>query len=577
MAREPRGNLLNRQYSSPLLPKGQLGSFRQTPISVSDQSGIGNLSDNSDLQEGDEENSNDDDATQHRKEYSLRKRAPVKYNQVLYNTQVLENGITPVKSSRHKRVVWESLDDGEDEDSDRTPNGKREFPRSHICDSGPDNYEDNTENRIHLRKARRNKTVVLYKRSKNSATNKNINRKPPSLTQRSQIDSSSSNSAENDTTEEETSKIQKPNTKNQKLDNELGKIDLNSFQFKDRFEDVAGLDHHLQALKEMILWPLLYPQVFQYYDISPPSGVLFYGPPGTGKTMVVKALVNEYSSILSEHTSLGKKEVSFYIKSSSDILSKWIGVAEKTLRKLFEEASKNAPSIIFFDELDGLAPARTAKQDQSHISLVSTLLQLMDGIQKKHNVIVIGATNRIDDIDPALRRVGRFDQELKFDLPNYQARMKLFEIQLQKWASKKGHTLHNGVSTLGELQSEPFLKTMGLVTEGFCGADIKGLIREAVMTFIRRSLTVDSCPDKLKEKHFLTSTNDFNPEVNVSPSDFFEALGKIHSTTNRTEDVAFASHLVRVLENFQPEPDTLPFFRILIKRYLSQEDQMMYI
>jgi SpoVK/Ycf46/Vps4 family AAA+-type ATPase len=149
----------------------------------------------------------------------------------------------------------------------------------------------------------------------------------------------------------------------------------------------------------MVFLPLVYPELFERFHISPPRGVLFYGPPGTGKTLVARALAAQASR--------AGRRVSFFMRKGADILSKWVGEAERQLRLLFEEAQRHAPSIIFFDEIDGLAPVRSSKQDQIHNSIVSTLLALMDGLDSRGQVVVVGATNRVDALDGALRRPGR--------------------------------------------------------------------------------------------------------------------------------------------------------------------------
>ncbi|RHY49541.1 hypothetical protein DYB34_007998 [Aphanomyces astaci] len=135
------------------------------------------------------------------------------------------------------------------------------------------------------------------------------------------------------------------------------------------WDSIGGLKSHIHALQEMVLLPLLYPEFYAKFALTPPSGVLFYGPPGTGKTLVARALAN----------STGNQRITFYMRKGADCLSKWVGEAERQLRVLFEQAKKTEPSIIFFDEIDGLAPVRSAKQDQIHASIVSTLLALMDG------------------------------------------------------------------------------------------------------------------------------------------------------------------------------------------------------
>ena len=161
------------------------------------------------------------------------------------------------------------------------------------------------------------------------------------------------------------------------------------------FENVGGLDNYIDQLKEMVALPLLYPELYQNFNITPPRGVLFHGPPGTGKTLMARALAASCST--------EQRKITFFMRKGADILSKWVGEAERQLRLLFEEAKKHQPSIIFFDEIDGLAPVRSSKQEQIHASIVSTMLALMDGMDNRGQVIVIGATNRPDAVDPALR------------------------------------------------------------------------------------------------------------------------------------------------------------------------------
>lgn len=149
------------------------------------------------------------------------------------------------------------------------------------------------------------------------------------------------------------------------------------------WDSIGGLQSHIRALKEMVLFPLLYPELYSRLGITPPRGVLFYGPPGTGKTLVARALANTCSQ--------GGQRVSFFMRKGADILSKWVGEAERQLRLLFDQAYKMQPSIIFFDEIDGLAPVRSSRQDQIHNSIVSTLLALLDGLDSRGNIVVIGA------------------------------------------------------------------------------------------------------------------------------------------------------------------------------------------
>lgn len=243
------------------------------------------------------------------------------------------------------------------------------------------------------------------------------------------------------------------------------------------FDQVGGLGHHIQSLKEVVLFPMLYPEVFSKFNINPPKGVVFYGPPGTGKTLVARALANECRR--------GANKVAFFMRKGADCLSKWVGESERQLRLLFDQAYAMRPSIIFFDEIDGLAPVRSSKQDQIHASIVSTLLALMDGLDGRGEVVVIGATNRLDSLDPALRRPGRFDRELRFSLPDLNARRQILEIHTSKWEENKPAT-----ETLDSIAEK---------TSGYCGADLKFLCTEAVLIGLRsRYPHIYMCSDRLK-------------------------------------------------------------------------------
>lgn len=243
------------------------------------------------------------------------------------------------------------------------------------------------------------------------------------------------------------------------------------------FDQVGGLGHHIQSLKEVVLFPMLYPEVFAKFNINPPKGVVFYGPPGTGKTLVARALANECRR--------GANKVAFFMRKGADCLSKWVGESERQLRLLFDQAYAMRPSIIFFDEIDGLAPVRSSKQDQIHASIVSTLLALMDGLDGRGEVVVIGATNRLDSLDPALRRPGRFDRELRFSLPDLNARRQILDIHTSKWEENK-----------------PTLETLDAIAEktsGYCGADLKFLCTESVLIGLRsRYPHIYMCSERLK-------------------------------------------------------------------------------
>ncbi|KAF4554194.1 ATPase-like protein 13 [Elsinoe fawcettii] len=271
------------------------------------------------------------------------------------------------------------------------------------------------------------------------------------------------------------------------------------------FDGVGGLGDHIDRLKEMVALPLLYPEIFMRMHVTPPRGVLFHGPPGTGKTLLARALASSVSS----H---GKK-VTFYMRKGADALSKWVGEAERQLRLLFEEARKNQPSIIFFDEIDGLAPVRSSKQEQIHASIVATLLALMDGMDGRGQVIVIGATNRPDSVDPALRRPGRFDREFYFPLPNKDARRSIIDIHTKGWEPPLKPQFKDQLSEL---------------TKGYGGADLRALCTEAALNAVQgtfpqiysstKKLLIDPAEIKVLAKDFMISVNKIVPSSERSAS-----------------------------------------------------------
>ncbi|KAL3504860.1 hypothetical protein ACH5RR_034701 [Cinchona calisaya] len=268
------------------------------------------------------------------------------------------------------------------------------------------------------------------------------------------------------------------------------------------FDDIGGLSEYIDALKEMVFFPLLYPDFFASYNITPPRGVLLCGPPGTGKTLIARALACAASKA-------GQK-VSFYMRKGADVLSKWVGEAERQLKLLFEEAQKNQPSIIFFDEIDGLAPVRSSKQEQIHNSIVSTLLALMDGLDSRGQVVLIGATNRVDSIDGALRRPGRFDREFNFPLPGCEARAEILDIHTRRWKRPPSN----------ELKLE-----LAASCVGYCGADLKALCTEAaIRAFRERYPQVYTSDDK-----FLVDVD----SVKVEKYHFIEAMSTITPAAHR--------------------------------------------
>uniref|UniRef100_A0A673J2N2 ATPase family AAA domain-containing protein 2 n=1 Tax=Sinocyclocheilus rhinocerous TaxID=307959 RepID=A0A673J2N2_9TELE len=269
-----------------------------------------------------------------------------------------------------------------------------------------------------------------------------------------------------------------------------------------RFDSIGGLGKHISALKEMVVFPLLYPEVFEKFKIQPPRGCLFYGPPGTGKTLVARALANECSQ--------GERKVAFFMRKGADCLSKWVGESERQLRLLFDQAYQMRPSIIFFDEIDGIAPVRSSRQDQIHSSIVSTLLALMDGLDSRGEVVVIGATNRLDSIDPALRRPGRFDREFLFSLPDREARKDILKIHTRQWDPQL---------------SDVFLEELADKCVGYCGADIKAVCSEAALCALRR------CYPQIyasSQKLLLDVES-----ISVSGRDFLSAMRKIVPASRR--------------------------------------------
>ncbi|KTW28488.1 hypothetical protein T552_01748 [Pneumocystis carinii B80] len=268
------------------------------------------------------------------------------------------------------------------------------------------------------------------------------------------------------------------------------------------FESIGGLNDFIIQLKEMVSLPLLYPEIFQRFNITPPKGVLFHGPPGTGKTLMARALATSCSN--------KERKISFFMRKGADCLSKWVGEAERQLRLLFEEAKNSQPSIIFFDEIDGLAPVRSSKQEQIHASIVSTLLALMDGMDSRGQIVVIGATNRPDAVDPALRRPGRFDREFYFSLPDFEARLSIIKIYTKGWDPPL---------------SESFQKQLAEQTKGYGGADLKALCTEAALSAVQRQYPQIY---KNSDKLLIDSEN-----IKVGPKDFMTSMKKIIPSSQR--------------------------------------------
>ena len=225
------------------------------------------------------------------------------------------------------------------------------------------------------------------------------------------------------------------------------------------YEDIGGIGQQLQNIREMVELPLKHPILFRRLGIDPPRGVLLHGPPGTGKTLIAKAVASETNA-------------HFQSINGPEIISKYYGESEKQLREIFDEAAANSPAIIFIDELDSIAPKREDVSGEVERRVVAQLLTLLDGMQGRDNVVVIGATNRRDAIDPALRRPGRFDRELEIGVPDKNGRAEIIGI----------HTRDMPISD--DFDIDWLLEN----TYGFVGADISALVRESAMKALRRYL-----------------------------------------------------------------------------------------
>ena len=263
------------------------------------------------------------------------------------------------------------------------------------------------------------------------------------------------------------------------------------------YEDIGGLHEAIQKIREMVELPLKHPELFKRLGIDPPKGVLLYGPPGCGKTLLAKAVANE-------------TDAHFISINGPEIMSKFYGESEQRLREVFEEAKQHAPSIIFIDEIDAIAPKREEVTGEVEKRVVAQLLALMDGLEARGDVIVIGATNRPNALDPALRRPGRFDREIEIGVPDKQGRFEILQI----------HT--RNMPLAGDVD----LKKLAEITHGFVGADLAALCREAAMKALRRylpqiDLQQERIPEEVLEK------------LQVTMEDFMEAFKEITPSAMR--------------------------------------------
>ncbi|MFT4303089.1 MAG: CDC48 family AAA ATPase [Candidatus Woesearchaeota archaeon] len=268
------------------------------------------------------------------------------------------------------------------------------------------------------------------------------------------------------------------------------------------YEDVGGLEEEIKKVREMIELPLKYPELFERLGIDPPKGVLLHGPPGTGKTLLAKAVASETNS-------------NFHVINGPEIMSKFYGQSEANLRKIFEDAEKNAPSIIFIDEIDAIASKREETHGDVEKRVVAQLLSIMDGLKSRGKVVVIAATNIPNALDPALRRPGRFDREIEIAVPNKEGRLNILKIHTRNMP----------------LDKSVLLDEISSVTHGFVGADLASLAKEAAMVRLRKAFP-DLQSIKKDEKEITISKADLE-KLRILREDFIDALKVVRPSTLR--------------------------------------------
>ena len=310
------------------------------------------------------------------------------------------------------------------------------------------------------------------------------------------------------------------------------------------YEDIGGLEKELRLVREMVELPLRYAGVFERLGIEAPKGVLLYGPPGTGKTLIARAIASE-------------TKLHFIKINGPEIIRKFYGESEAKLREIFEEATLKAPSVIFIDEIDGIAPKRAEVLGDVEKRVVAQLLALMDGMVSRGHVIVIGATNIPEVIDPALRRPGRFDREIVIPVPNAEGRRAILTIHSRRMP----------------LTPEVDLDRLARITHAFVGADLEALCKEAGMVALRRYLALEG------ENHLDTILTD-NERLCITMDDFLTALREVEPTATRefyTERSTVKWHhvgglnsikesLISIIEWPQKHPDLFAVARVLPPR-----------
>ncbi len=263
------------------------------------------------------------------------------------------------------------------------------------------------------------------------------------------------------------------------------------------YEDIGGLRDELQRVREMIELPLKHPEVFDRLGIEPPKGVLLHGAPGTGKTLIAKAVANESGA-------------NFISIAGPEVMSKWYGESEARLREIFEQAEKNAPSIVFIDELDAIAPKREEVTGEVERRVVATLCTALDGLKTRGKIIVIGATNRVNALDPAIRRPGRFDREIEIGVPDRDGRKEILQIHTRGMPLAKDVDLNHYAD----------------ITHGFVGADIAGFCKEAAMSALRGILPKIKLEEKVIPPEVLE-------KLQVTKEDFDNALKMVEPSAMR--------------------------------------------
>ena len=306
------------------------------------------------------------------------------------------------------------------------------------------------------------------------------------------------------------------------------------------YEDIGGLGKEIRKIREMVELPMKHPELFKKLGIEPPKGILLYGPPGCGKTLLAKAVASEV-------------DANFMVINGPEVVSKWYGQSEQNLRRVFQEAQDKGPSIIFIDEIDAIAPKRSEVHGEVEKRIVAQLLTLMDGLEARGNVIVIGATNREEDLDMALRRPGRFDREIAIGVPDREGRKEILQIHTRNMPLARNVKLDEIANSL----------------HGFVGADIAALVKEAAFGVLRRvlpeiDLEKDEIPEEVLEKLVVRKEDFVEALKSVEPSAMREVLVQIPDV--KWDDVGglkeIKKKLVRVVEGPIKNPHDFKKFGI---------------